>query len=126
MNQTIILRILILLLFGGSCLFPFIREMPSGGGVPGLSGLEAAIFVFPYFMLLLLSGINLTIVFFKKRGFPIIMTIISALFLVIFYYLTADWNYNLNESMSMYLLGPVVVLVTNTLVLILRNKEKVL
>lgn len=124
MKKTLISRIIILILFSWCCFFPFTRDMPSSGGVPGLSGLEAVIFVIPYFIFLFLNLLNITIIFFKKRGFPIFMIILSVLFIIVFYYLSTDWNYNITEALNIYLWGPIALLILNILVFILRNQQQ--
>ena len=82
MNEKQILQIHTILLFGYCCLFLFIREMPGGGGVPGLSGLEAALFAFPYILLLFLSGLNIILSLIKKKGIPIFSLFASLIFLL--------------------------------------------
>jgi hypothetical protein len=123
-NILILLQILTILLFIWCCFFKVTRDMPSGGGVPGLSGLEAALFVFPYMFALFLNSINIILVFIKKRGFPIFSLIASTIFFLVIYWLTNDWNYDIDESLSMYLLGPLVLVLVNIFVLFIRQEIK--
>lgn len=123
-NTILQLQLVTTLLFVLCCSFIFFRKMPSSGGVPGLSGLEAVVFVFPYMFSLFINAINIILVFFKKRGFPIFLVIATTLFLIVFCWLTNDWNYDIDESISMYLLGPFMLKIVSILVLIIRNKIK--
>ena len=124
MNKKQFLQFLTTLLFGYCCLFLFVRQIPSSGGVPGLSGLEIVLFSLPYILLLIISSINIILSLFKKKGVPFFSLFASLIFLIYMGWSTNDWNYNLDEALSMYLFGPIVLVIVNVLDLIIQHQNK--
>jgi len=122
-----VFKIQTFLLYVFCCLFLFFREKPSGGGVPGLSGLETLLFGLPYIIFLILSALNLTLVYLNRGSFPIFCFVSSFTFLIYVMWLSFDVNYNLNEGISIYIAGPFFLVIANLFVLIIKynNKKKI-